>query len=133
MRSLLDLYVSPAPSGTTTCALSLLPSLPKPKLPRFWQGKPSPPPPVTIDAPNPVPAWIWKVPPGTLSNAGRLVVLRAGQVGAGSDDDDVQAELTTDEQLRDVVFGDPMMHVMKLYCRRVEVLATKAVTARVWG
>ena len=49
------------------------------------------------------------------------------------DDDDVQAAITTDEQLRDVVFGDPMMHVMKLYCRRVEVLATKAVTARVWG
>lgn len=28
---------------------------------------------------------------------------------------------------------DPVMHMMKLYARRVEVLATKAVTARVWG
>lgn len=84
---------------------------------------------------------MWKVPPGTLSNAGKLVVLRAGpnngDSGTGgslsTSDDDVRAELTTDEQLRDVVFGDPMMHVMKLYCRRVEVLATKAVTSLIWG
>lgn len=96
---------------------------------------------------HPLQRWVWKVPPGTLSNAGRLVVLRAGGDGAGvgagggvsgagadtSSEDNIRAELTTDEQLRDVVFGDPMMHVMKLYCRRVEVLATKAVTARVWG
>lgn len=62
------------------------------------------------------------------------MVLRSGQGGGdGGGEEDLHAELTTDQQLRNVVFGDPMMHVMKLYCRRVEVLATKAVTARVWG
>ena len=71
---------------------------------------------------------IWKVPPGSLSNAGRLVALRASQNG-----NDVRAEITTDQQLRGVVFGDPVMHMMKVYARRVEVLATKAVTAKMWA
>jgi hypothetical protein len=31
------------------------------------------------------------------------------------------------------VFGNPVMHMMKIYVRRVEVLATKAVTAMVSG
>ena len=47
--------------------------------------------------------------------------------------DDVKAEITSDEALRGVVFGDPVMHMMKVYAKRVEVLATKAVTARIWG
>lgn len=84
---------------------------------------------------------VWKVPPGPLSNAGKLVVLRipCGAIGEGSQDpqhaheiDEVTAEITCDEQLRTVVFGDPMMHMMKIYARRVEVLATKAVTVKDW-
>ncbi len=71
---------------------------------------------------------IWKVPPGVLSNAGRLVVLRVN----GGFEDDVEAQITTDAQLREVVFGDPLMHAMKVYARRVEVLATKAVTASIF-
>lgn len=81
------------------------------------------------------------MPPGPLSNAGRLVVLRipSGAIGTNPQDpqhvkevDEVTAEITCDEELRTVVFGDPMMHMMKIYARRVEVLATKAVTAKNW-
>ena len=47
-------------------------------------------------------------------------------------EDDVRAEITNDEQLRFVIYGDPVMHMMRVYARRVEVLATKAVTAKIW-
>lgn len=52
---------------------------------------------------------------------------------ATADEDDVTALVTTDQQLRTTVFGNPVMHMMKIYARRIEVLATKAVTAKVWG
>jgi len=64
----------------------------------------------------------WPVPDSTLSNAGRLVLLR--------ETEDVGAYSTTDGELRRVVFGDPLMHVMDLYERRVEKLATNAATAK---
>lgn len=116
-RSLLKLYASPAPG--TSCIASipaLKPGKNKRLKPNFAQSPPAP-------------SYVWKIPPGTLSNAGRLVVLRENQ----GVEDDVKAEITSDEQLRTVVFGDPVMHMMKIYARRVEVLATKAVTAKVWG
>ena len=77
-----------------------------------------------------MPLVIWQLPAGTLSNAGRLVVLRKP---ASGEEDDVRAVVSTDQQLRTVVFGDPMMHMMKTYARRVEVLATKAVTGKTWA
>ena len=123
VRSLFNLYTTPAPGSG--CLVSLIPPAP---LARPWfnfrrksqeaDGAPS--------APLPV----WNVPLGSLSNAGRLVVLRANN-HAG--EDDVTAVVTTDQQLREVVFGNPVMHMMKIYARRIEVLATKAVTAKVWG
>ncbi|MCJ1302526.1 hypothetical protein MMC08_005330, partial [Hypocenomyce scalaris] len=117
----------------------------RPKLVRATSAPSSTP--LVCQAPAPAPPApslppVWKVPPGTLSNAGRLVVLRVPDgpsraspqrsQGAG-DTDDVRAEYTCDQELRTVVFGDPMMHIMKTYARRVEVLATKAVTAQIWG
>jgi len=45
-------------------------------------------------------------------------------------DDGVQARIVTDEQLRGVIWGDPVCHMMKLYARRIEVLATNAVVGR---
>lgn len=60
-------------------------------------------------------------------------MLRGSQTDMASLEDDVRAEITSDQQLRSVVFGDPVMHMMKIYARRVEVLATKAVTAKIWG
>ncbi|EFX00458.1 lipase, class 3 [Grosmannia clavigera kw1407] len=82
---------------------------------------------------------VWKVPQSTLSNPGRLIVLRAGcpaqTIGQGHRsieellDDGVVAQLTTDEQLREVIWGDPTYHTMKLYAGRIETLAIGAVTA----
>ncbi|EME45001.1 hypothetical protein DOTSEDRAFT_70897 [Dothistroma septosporum NZE10] len=68
----------------------------------------------------------WAVPPATLSNAGRIILLRE-KPGANQSMEAVQV---TDEQLRDVVFGDPEMHRMELYRHRVDELAIAAVTGR---
>lgn len=54
------------------------------------------------------------MPPGVLSNAGRLVVLRAKQntnTGAVGDEDDMSAQITTDSELREVVFGYGLLHL----------------------
>ena len=124
IRSLLNLYASPAPGTTCTIGKPLL----KP-----CKNK-NPKPKKASNAPAlPAPIYTWKVPPGTLSSAGRLVVLRDHQNAGAEPTNDVKAEITSDEQLRSVVFGDPVMHMMKVYAKRVEVLATKAVTARIWG
>ncbi|KAI2603644.1 alpha/beta-hydrolase [Hypoxylon sp. NC1633] len=82
---------------------------------------------------------IWKVPPNSLSNAGQIVVLRSAssstkikraktveeRLGEG-----VVAQIASDEQLRGLIWGDPVCHVMKLYIGRVELLAVDAVTAK---
>ncbi|OAA56533.1 lipase, class 3 [Niveomyces insectorum RCEF 264] len=79
---------------------------------------------------------VWKVPPSTLSNAGRLIVLRSGDPRArltGKQTveerlrEGVVAQFTTDEQLRGVIWGDPVCHVMSLYASRIETLAIGAV------
>jgi hypothetical protein len=85
------------------------------------------------------PGPIWRVPPSTLSNAGRIVVLRSGtphakfkrtktveeRLGEG-----VVAQVASDEKLRGVIWGDPVCHVMNLYAARIEVLAVAAVTVK---
>ncbi|KIW90433.1 uncharacterized protein Z519_09079 [Cladophialophora bantiana CBS 173.52] len=71
----------------------------------------------------------WDVPAATLSNAGRLVVLRVPD-RPGAKEADVTASLVKDEQLRQVVFGDPLVHSMDLYAKRIETLAVRAVTGR---
>lgn len=139
IRSLLDLYTSPAPSVPRT--ITHLPAAEKEKSSKcalgFGKARPK------ASRANTAPAalepkamsmqYVWSVPPGALSNAGRLVVLRGEKVSKENLEEDVRAEIATDQQLREVVFGDPVMHMMKVYARRIEVLATKAVTARVWG
>ena len=70
----------------------------------------------------------WDVPPATLSNSGRLVVLRVPQNKTAREG--VTASIVTDEQLRQVIFGDPLMHQMEVYRSRVEALAVRAVTGR---
>lgn len=69
----------------------------------------------------------WDPPPATLSNAGRLVVLR---IPAGGRTADVTASIVKDEQLRQVMFGDPIVHAMDVYATRIEALAVRAVTGR---
>ena len=68
----------------------------------------------------------WLVPEATLSNAGRLVLLRR-KPGRKSVHEAVGL---TDEQLRDRIFGDPAMHEMAVYKRRIDELAVAAVTGR---
>ncbi|KAK8017696.1 hypothetical protein PG993_014022 [Apiospora rasikravindrae] len=90
---------------------------------------------LTLTPPKPT----WHVPPSTLSNAGRLVVLRSGDPRARLKgrktvherlDEGVVAQVVTDEQLRGVVWGDPVCHMMKLYAGRIETLAVGAVTVK---
>lgn len=161
IRSLLDLYASPKPpmpppppATFTANKASGKPLIPTQR-PLLFNNKrrgsaPAALPTVaTTSATTPKPprhyqtsAWIWHVPPSTLSNAGRLVILRTGgnSESVKQDDennnDDVRASVASDEALRGVVFGDPLKHMMTLYARRVEVLATKAVVAaeaEAWG
>lgn len=122
IRSLVKLYASPAPGSNCVASIPRLKPT-KRLIPRRANSAPA----------VPAPIYIWKVPAGTLSNAGRLVVLRENPNSDADFTDDVKAEITSDQELRGVVFGDPVMHMMKVYARRVEVLATKAVTAKIWG
>ena len=122
VRSLLRLYASPAPSVKTPARG------PACRLPFLRTAKPV----HSNSAPVTPSDYIWEVPPGTLSNAGRLVVLRGSEgieVVQGKEED-VKAEITCDQELRHVVFGNPFMHMMEVYAKRIEVLATKAVTGR---
>ncbi|KAM0275730.1 hypothetical protein ACHAQH_007448 [Verticillium albo-atrum] len=81
---------------------------------------------------------VWPVPTSTLSVPGRIVVLQSGRPEAEARrrsveerlDEGVVAHITTDEQLRGVVWGDPVAHSMRLYAGRVETLAVGAVTGR---
>jgi len=69
----------------------------------------------------------WPIVPCTLSNAGRLIVLRQKFGGTGTDD--IEAITVDDDMLRKVVYGDPIKHQMSMYKQRIELIATKAVTA----
>ncbi|OCL13659.1 alpha/beta-hydrolase [Glonium stellatum] len=106
VSSLLKLYASPAPNSTCDLATSNSWPIPGPT--------------------GPMP--VWKIPPSTLSTAGRLVLLRIKPGAVG--EQNIEACVVTDEQLREVVFGDPMCHMMNLYANRIEILATRAVTAK---
>lgn len=107
----------------------------------------TPPQPIASPAHTPR-SRVWPVPQATLSNAGRLVVLRVPpQTSLNNRKNsnlqrttsirwekdnlsNVTAHTVTDEQLRHVIFGDPTMHAMEVYLRRVDMLALKAVTCR---
>ncbi|TVY40941.1 hypothetical protein LOCC1_G006394 [Lachnellula occidentalis] len=139
VRSLLDLYSSPSPGQT--CLSTLAPQ----KLlagPRSSSSlaldtiKMRPKPKKAMTAPAHTVQPVWSVPEATLSNAGRLVLLRSvGPLwGSGGKrerlNEGVVAQMVSDELLRGVIFGDPICHEMKLYARRVEILATNAVMGR---
>ena len=67
----------------------------------------------------------WPVPEAPLSNAGRLVLLR--EKPGSQKNPSIEAVVTDDGKLRDVIFGDPAMHAMLLYQERVEALAFAAM------
>ena len=130
VRSLLNLYASPPPGSNCIASLpARKPCKRKAKAKKATNPQNSA---LTADTALVQPP-VWPVPAGALSNAGRLVVLREIKDSTGGAVDDIKAEITCDQELRGVVFGDPVMHMMKLYARRVEILATKAVTAKIWG
>ncbi|KAF5011913.1 hypothetical protein FDECE_2009 [Fusarium decemcellulare] len=124
VKSLVELLSSPPPST---------PSKGKdPKSKRKPSGKRS-------RSPSRAPKPEWKVPPATLSNAGRLVVLRSGDPKAKPKDrktlrerldEGVKAATCADEQLRGVIWGDPMCHLMSLYAGRIEALSFESMTGR---
>lgn len=79
----------------------------------------------------------WRVPPPSAACAGDLILLRDKKRNGSqpslsrSHSSDPQSPLEkgsieacgiTDPELRDVVFGDPLMHSMDLYCQRIEAL-----------
>lgn len=81
----------------------------------------------------------WRVPPPALAAAGDLILLREKKrndsQSSMSDSEkipevsisslpsgNIEACGVTDPELRDVIFGDPMMHSMDLYCQRIEAL-----------
>ena len=53
--------------------------------------------------------------------------------GGGEVEDDVVAQIARHAEMRGVIWGDPVMHMMRVYRRRVEVLATRAVTGPASG
>jgi hypothetical protein len=128
VRSLIDLLSAPTPSVSLNSKPSLaalgasMSRLDLSLKPHKTGSKPK------TKQNGPVQKLWWDVPPATLSNAGRLVVLRVPK--GKRESEAVTASIVTDEQLRQVIFGDPIMHQMDVYKRRVEALAFRAVTGR---
>lgn len=108
MKSLLKLYASPSPTPGPS------------KRPITWNN------PDTWAAESYAYGPTWKVPQTVLSLGGRIVLLRPKYDGAGPDD--IEAVTVSEDLLRDVMFGDPACHTMTMYSKRIEILATKAVT-----
>jgi hypothetical protein len=146
VRSLLDLYSTPAPGQS--CFESVTPQRLQPLVSSLG-GKSSssltinkvrPTPKKSKSAPIPGQPTFWPVPEATLSNAGRLVLLRSVERYESRPNrkkhvqermnEGVVAQMVTDELLRGVIWGDPVCHMMRLYARRIEVLATNAVMGR---
>ena len=136
VKSLLDLYSSPAPlpmpsypirpAGKHNFSTTALVPFANPKQPRPTPHHAASAPPL------PTPTLIWTVPPSTLSIAGRVVLLRGNNQSSKGEETKVRAHLTNDEELRGVVFGDPVMHMMRVYERRIERLAINAVKGKAY-
>jgi hypothetical protein len=105
MKSLVRLYAASAPKISVTGGL-------RHKVSRqILKGQ-------TAASKPAVHAPLWDVPDATLSNAGRIVVLR--EVPGKSNK--VEAVSGSDEELRGLVFGDPVMHHMDVYQRRISAI-----------
>jgi hypothetical protein len=146
LRTLIDLYITPAPKTTFAEASdsrkhkATLVGVGSKSSSSLAVNKIRPSPTKSNTAPTPTTGPIWPVPDSLYSNAGRLVLLRGVEnKGARPSrkknleermDEGVVAQMISDEILREVVCGDPVLHLMKLYSRRIEVLATNAVTGR---
>jgi len=159
VKSLLELFAAPAPAATLLDSNESNLAAPQPpKPPRPHEKKPrsslAPKPPKSSVKPSnhnqsthpssskPSSSRpVWRVPPSTLSNAGRIIVLRSANPNNNNKvkrtktaeerlAEGVVAQVASDERLRGVVWGDPVCHLMKLYAARVEALAVAAVTVK---
>ncbi|KAF1972307.1 alpha/beta-hydrolase [Bimuria novae-zelandiae CBS 107.79] len=134
VKSLLKLWSSPPPSKSCTSSLTSMSklnltsnNLAKPDKSRKYVKPSKASLPASSLGSSTVSSPPWPVVPCTLSNAGRLIVLR--QKLESTQEEDIEAVTVEDEMLRKVVYGDPVKHQMSMYKRRVELIATKAVTA----
>ncbi|KAI9731277.1 MAG: hypothetical protein M1818_007902 [Claussenomyces sp. TS43310] len=144
VKSLIALYCTPAP-GSSCCqeTSKLRPLLTGKSSSAVDIGKTSPSARGHSSSPAATSPVTWRVPTISVSNAGRLILLRSvprtrderserrRRPRKNCMDDGVQARSITDEQLRAVIWGDLDCHKMELYARRIEVLATNAVIGRV--
>lgn len=137
VKSLLRLYSSPAPSASSMCNLSNFSKLslsstaqPAPNKQLRRSSKPSKSSLQTVSTlvSTSSKAPSWPIPSCTLSPAGRLIVLRPKSGGVLSGEEDIEAVTVDDQMLRNVVYGDPVKHMMRVYKKRIDTLATKAVT-----
>ncbi|RDW59659.1 hypothetical protein BP6252_12746 [Coleophoma cylindrospora] len=145
VRSLLDLYSTPAPGHS--CMESITPHKLQPLVSNIGKStstltvnKLRPSHKKSQSAPASTELPIWPVPEAALSNAGRIVLLRSVERYVSLPnkkkhvqelmDQGVVAQIVTDDLLRGVVWGDPVCHMMRLYARRIEILATNAVMGR---
>lgn len=134
VKSLLKLWSSPTPASTCTSSLASMSKYTvnstnsaKADRARKFRKPLKTSLPATSMSSTTVTSPPWPVVPCTLSNAGRLIVLR--QKLGSAQEEDVEAVTVDDEMLRKVVYGDPAKHQMSMYKRRVDLIATKAVTA----
>ncbi|KAF2026937.1 alpha/beta-hydrolase [Setomelanomma holmii] len=125
VKSLLKLYASSAPSPSivapTITSMSKL---------NLSQPLASSPPQSKLKSTSSV-APVWPVPTCTLSPAGRLIILRAkvGAPPARNGEEIVEAVTVDQDMLKKVMYGDPMKHQMRMYRKRIEGIAVRAVTA----
>lgn len=137
VMSLLKLYSSPAPSASSVCNLTNFSKLslsstaqaaPNKQLRRSAKPSKSSLQTASTSASTSSKTPSWPIPSCTLSPAGRLIVLRPKSVGTSSGDGDIEAVTVDDQMLRNVVYGDPVKHMMRVYKKRIEIIATRAVT-----
>ncbi|KAL5351143.1 hypothetical protein ACLOAV_002994 [Pseudogymnoascus australis] len=144
VQSLLNLYLTPPPKAASFRSKSEQKPMPKSILKGSKAASSStlaindyrPPLPSRSKSAPEGASPKWRVPNATLSNGGKLILLRAvprkldyksRQSGSG---DVIQARLVSDEQLRSVIFGEMVAHSMSTYLKRINILATNAITMR---
>lgn len=146
VRSLLDLYTTRAPGPTALSPMkSQILESKGSDLDQKWSStltlnKIRPKPKKANSAPLPTYAPVWPVPEATFCNSGKLVLLRSAESYDGQSkkynkiqermNEGVVAQMISEDLLRGVIWGDPVCHMMKLYTRRIEILATNAVMGR---
>jgi hypothetical protein len=137
--SLADLYLRPAP--VQSCLSSSSSSAIKPKKSTHALAYGTAYSINALAAPSIQQTYLapeWPVPQATLSNAGRLILLRGvNREGVRFEstkrermEEGVVAQMVSDDELRGVLWGDLGAHSIDLYVRRIEILATNAVMGR---